>query len=62
MAFSKAIRLAYDTLDSRIKKCERLKINLLKGLKKYDVVINSNELCIPQIVNLSLKKIKSETT
>lgn len=61
VAFSKAIRLAYDTLDSRIKKCERLKINLLKGLKKYDVVINSNELCIPQIVNLSLKKIKSET-
>jgi len=61
VAFSKAIRLVNDTLDSRIKKCEKLKAALIKGLSKYDVVINSNELCVPQIVNVSLKKIKSET-
>ncbi len=61
VSFSKAIRLVNDTLDSRIKKCEKLKDTLIKGLSKYDVQINSNELCVPQIINLSLKKIKSET-
>ncbi len=61
VAFSKAIRLMNDSLDSRIKKCEKLKEALIKGLSNYDVQINSNELCVPQIVNLSLKKIKSET-
>ena len=61
VAFSKAIRLANDSLDSRIKKCEKLRETLIKGLFKYDVQINSNELCVPQIVNLSLKRIKSET-
>ena len=61
VAFSKAIRLVYDSLDSRIKKCEKLRNILIKGLSKYDVQINSNEWCVPQIINLSLKKIKSET-
>ena len=44
-----------------IKKCEKLKEELLKGLSKYPIQINSNELCVPQIVNFSLLKIKSET-
>lgn len=61
VSFSKAIRLISDNLDKNIKKCEKLKEALLKGLSKYDVQINSNELCVPQIVNLSLIKIKSET-
>ena len=33
----------------------------MKGLSKYPIQINSNELCVPQIVNFSLMKIKSET-
>ena len=33
----------------------------MKGLSKYPIQINSNELCVPQIVNFSLLKIKSET-
>ena len=61
VAFSKAIRLANDKLETNIKKCERLKEELLKGLEKYPIQINSNELCVPQIVNFSLLKIKSET-
>ena len=60
-SFSKAMRLMNDSLDSRIKKCEKLKNILLNGLSKYDVQINSNELCVPQIVNISLKHIKAET-
>ena len=61
VAFSKAIRIANEKLDSNVKKCEKLKTELLKGLEKYPVLINSNDLCVPQIVNLSLLKIKSET-
>lgn len=60
-SFAKAIRLCNDSLDSRSQKCEKLKESLLKGLSKYDIQINSNELCVPQIVNISLKKIKAET-
>ena len=60
-SFSKAIRLMNDSLDSRIKKCEKLKNILLNGLSKYDIQINSNELCVTQIVNISLKHIKAET-
>ena len=61
VAFSKAIRLSNDKLETNIKKCEKLKEELLKGLSKYPIQINSNELCVPQIVNFSLIKIKSET-
>ncbi|MGM9877825.1 MAG: cysteine desulfurase family protein [Bacilli bacterium] len=61
VAFSKAMRLANDKLDSNIKKCEKLKKELLKGLSKYPIQINSNDLCVPSIVNFSLIKIKSET-
>ena len=61
VSFSKAMRLANDKLDVNIKKCEKLKDELIKGLSKYPIQINSNELCVPQIVNISLLKIKSET-
>ena len=61
VAFAKAMRLINDKLDTNIKKCEKLKEELLKGLSKYPIQVNSNELCVPQIVNFSLIKIKSET-
>lgn len=61
VSFSKAIRLMNDSLDKNIKKCEKLKERLIKGLSKYPIQINSNDLCVPQIVNFSLLKIKSET-
>lgn len=61
VSFSKAMRINYDKFDSNIKKVENLRNKLLDGLKKYDIKINSNELCVPHIVNLSLLKIRSET-
>lgn len=61
VSFSKAIRLITDNLDKNIKKCEKLKEIIVKKLSEYDIQINSNDLCVPQIINLSLKKIKSET-
>jgi cysteine desulfurase len=33
---------------------------LISGLEKLDVVINSNLHCLPHMVNVSLKNIKSE--
>ena len=61
VAFSKAVRLMNDNFDKNVKKCEKLKAELLKGLSKSPIQINSNDLCVPQIVNFSLLKIKSET-
>ena len=62
VSFSKAMRIMNDNLDSNIKHVERLNKALIKGLSKYkDIVINSNELSVPHIVNVSLMKIKSET-
>ena len=62
VSFSKAMRLMNDNLDNNIKHVEKLNSELIKGLSKYDdIIINSNELSVPHIVNISLMKIKSET-
>lgn len=61
VSLSKALRIVNDDLESNIKKVEKLKKYLIKSLEKYNITINSNELCVPHIVNLSLLKIKSET-
>lgn len=62
VAFSKAIRIMNDNLERNIKKVEKLNKTLIDGLSKYeDIVINSNELSVPHIVNVSLMKVMSET-
>ena len=61
VSFAKAMRLANDKLEANIKKCQKLKDELLIGLSKYPIQINSNDLCVPQLVNFSLMQIKSET-
>lgn len=61
VSFSKAVRLAIESLDENIKKCEELNTMLKERLSDLPVNINSNNICVPQIFNLSLKKIKSET-
>lgn len=61
VSFSKAIRIVTENLDSNIKHVEKLNFMLKEGLKNIGVHINSNNLCVPHIFNLSLKKIKSET-
>lgn len=61
VSFAKALRIATENLDENIKICERLNKYLKEELEKTNVHINSNHICIPQIFNLSLIKIKSET-
>ena len=62
VAFSKAIRIMNDNLERNIKKVEKLNKTLIDGLSKYeDIIINSNELSVPHIVNVSLMKVMSET-
>lgn len=61
VSFSKAIRIATENLEENIKKCDKLNEMLKEGLKDVNVHINSNNLCVSQIFNLSLLKIKSET-
>lgn len=62
VAFSKAMRIMNDNLERNIKKVEKLNKTLIDGLSKYeDIVINSNELSVPHIVNVSLMKVMSET-
>ena len=61
VAFSKAIRIAYENFKEDEKRVSILKDKLINDLKEYDVVINSNKNCVPHIVNFSLLKIKSET-
>ncbi len=61
VSLSKAIRIIYEALENNISYVENLKEKLIDGLNKYRIKINSNELCVPHIVNLSLIRIKSET-
>ena len=57
---AKAMRLAYVDFDKKIKHIKELNEYLIDKLSKLDVHINSNEFCIPHIVNFSLHGIKSE--
>jgi len=61
VSFAKALKLMYKDLDKKIKMCERLRKRLLKGLSKYPIRINSNDTSVPQIVNISLLRIDSNT-
>lgn len=60
VSFSKAIRLAYEDFNEKIDKVEFLRCVIIKGISELDININSNELCVPHILNVSLKNIKSE--
>lgn len=60
-AFAKALRLVYEDFDKKNKYIHELNKYLIDKLSKLDVSINSNDYCVPQIVNLSIKGIKPET-
>ena len=60
-SFAKAMRLSLENLEENNKKVESLNKRLREGLEGMDLHINSNNLCVPHIFNLSLLKIKSET-
>lgn len=58
---AKALRLSYQNLDEKYNYVKELN-NYLKGkIKNFDIIINSNDKCIPHILNVSLLNIKPET-
>ena len=60
-SIAKALRLSYVDFDKRSNHVKELNKYLLSELSKMDVFINSNDCCIPHIINISLKGIKAET-
>ncbi len=61
-SISKALRLACTNLEEKYQYVEELNNYLKENLKKYpDVYINSNEYCIPYVLNISVVGIKAET-
>lgn len=60
-SISKAMRLAYDDFDTKLKQVKEIHDYLIDKIKDLDIYINSNEYCLPNMVNVSLKNIKPET-
>ena len=61
VSFAKALRLAFDDSDARYKQVLEMNNYLKENLSKYTkVYINSNEKCIPHILNISLIDVKPE--
>lgn len=62
VSLSKALRLILSNLDEKYNSVELLNNYLKRELIKYDLVrINSNEHCIPHILNISILGCKPET-
>lgn len=60
VSLAKALRLAYEDFSLKNNYVLELHDYLIEKLRSLDVFINSNEFCLPHIVNISLKNIKSE--
>lgn len=60
-SLSKAIRLSLESLDKRYEYVSNLNNILKKELSKLDITINSNDFCIPHILNISINPVKPET-
>ncbi len=61
VSLSKALRLSLDNIDEKYKHVENLNRYLKDKFKKYEnVLINSNDCCIPHILNVSVLGIKPE--
>ena len=61
-SFSKAIRLSSYDIEKKYEYVKELNLYLQNELSKYDnVYVNSNEQCIPHILNISVLGIKAET-
>ena len=62
VSISKALRLATENLENKYNYVKELNNYLKEELTKFnDVYINSNDKCIPHILNISVKGIKAET-
>ena len=60
-SFAKALRLVYEDFDEKCKKVQEIHDYLINKLYPLEVFINSNEHCLPNMVNLSFIGIKPET-
>lgn len=62
VSISKALRLASENIEAKYKYVQELNSLFRKGLEKYpEVYINSNDECLPHILNISIVGIKPET-
>ena len=62
VSLAKALRLAYDNFDDKYNHVLELNNYLKEQLSKYEnVKINSNDKCIPHILNISVLGVKPET-
>ncbi len=62
VSLAKALRLAYETFDAKYEHVKELNSYLKEKLSHYDLVrINSNDYCIPHILNISVLNVKPET-
>lgn len=59
-SFAKALRLIYEDYENKYNHVLDIHDYLISELEKLDIYINSNSKCLPHIVNISLKNIKSE--
>ena len=59
-SFAKALRLVYEDFDNKCKQVREVHDYLIDKLQDVDIYINSNDNCLPNMVNISLKNIKSE--
>jgi len=59
-SIAKALRLVYDNYEEKYKHVVEIHDYLIDKLKDLDIYINSNSYCVPHVVNISLKNIKSE--
>lgn len=61
-SMAKALRLAYEDIDQKNQHIEKINLYLKNELAKINkVFINSNNQCLPHILNISVVGIKSET-
>ena len=55
------MRLVYEDFNKKDSHVKEISSYLKSKLSELDVYINSNDMCLPHIVNVSLNGIKSET-
>ena len=62
VSLSKALRLALTDIDKKYKYVEKINTKVKEELSKYENVrINSNDSCIPHMLNISVLGVKPET-
>lgn len=62
VSLAKALRLTYENFDAKYEHVKELNSYLKEKLSHYDLVrINSNDYCIPHILNISVLNVKPET-